>query len=358
MNATLTIDSGERDTLHGLLYRRLLILAENLSGLAKVEGITVEALCERFGDDLRLMEEIGWVFETDPESIELVMPAETLAETLKRLRRDARRAPFSIRHKREPKESVDERWRRFRQAVEVCEELLDRLDSLAREQEDETPLSAASPERVASHELSPYRPVTDGFILAAVERAVRHEQEEEVLTSDLTAHLGFEGKPATNRLLFPRLEEMRQAGLLTSTERRGEPFWSLTSVGRERLDKEREAGETGDLPESPQHRAWRHARVEAALRIEEFKDHVNQLWEETDDLLNRYHPANSAQWFELSERLHHATWRLGSATYCLNEWIEPADERPSVDEAPGPRPGRRAVFAWDQEPKQEPGGAA
>jgi hypothetical protein len=358
MNATLTIDSRERDTLHGLLYRRLLILAENLSGLAKVEGITVEELCERFGDDLRLMEEIGWVFETDQESIELVMPAETLAETLKRLRRDARRAPFSIRHKREPKESVDERWRRFRQAVEVCEELLDRLDSLAREQEDETPLSAASPEQVASHELSPYRPVTDGFILAAVERAALHEQEEEVLTSDLTHHLGFEGKPATNRLLFPRLEELRQAGLLTSTERRGEPFWSLTSVGREQLANEREAGEVGDLPESPQHRAWRHARVEAALRIEEFKDHVNQLWEETGDLLNRYHPANSAEWFELSERLHHATWRLGSATYCLNEWIEPADERPSVDEAPGPSPGRRAVFAWDQEPKQESGGSA
>ncbi|HEX3172745.1 MAG TPA: hypothetical protein VHQ43_00830 [Solirubrobacterales bacterium] len=223
----------------------MLILAENLSGLAKVEGITVEELCERFGDDLRLMEEIGWVFETDQESIELVMPAETLAETLKQLRRDA---------------SVDERWRRFRQAVEVCEELLDRLDSLAREQEDETPLSAASPEQVASHELSPYRPVTDGFILAAVERAALHEQEEEVLTSDLTHHLGFEGKPATNRLFFPRLEELRQAGLLTSTERRGEPFWSLTSVGREQLANEREAGEVGDLPESPQHRAWRHAR--------------------------------------------------------------------------------------------------
>ncbi len=358
MTATLTISARERDTLHGLMFRRLLILAERTSELAKAESITVEEVCERFGDDLRLMEEIGWVFETDQESIELAMPHERLAGTLKRLRRDARRAPCEERHEREPEEAEDERWRRFRKAVEVCEELLCRLDSLASEEDDPEPISAVSPEQAKAHELTSYVPVTDGFVLAAAERAARHEQEEEVLTSDLTAHLGFEGGPSTNKYLWPRLEELRRAGLLTTTERRGEPFWSLTSVGREQLAGERVAGAVGDLPESPQHRAWRHARVEAALRIEEFKDRVNQLWEETDDLLNRYHPANSAEWFELSERLHHATWRLGSATYCLNEWIEPADERPNVDEAPGPSPGRRAVFAWDQEPKQELGETA
>jgi hypothetical protein len=357
--ATLTIGPGERDTLHGLLSRRLLILVGNPSGLAKAEGITVAELYERLGDDLRLMEDIGWPPDADREAVELTMPPEKLAGSLKRLRRDARCAPFSMRHEREPKESVDERCRRFRRAVEVCEDLLYRLDSADHgDEEAPEPISAVSPEQVVRHELAPYIPITDGFVLAAVERAELHEQEGEVLTSVLMAHLGFEWAPPTNRLFFPRLDELRQAGLLTSAERRGEPFWSLTTVGREQLAKEREAGEVGDLPESPQHRAWRHARVEAALRIEEFKDRVNQLWEETDDLLNRYHPANSAEWFELSERLHHATWRLGSATYCLNEWIEPADERPSVDEAPGPSPGRRAVFAWDQEPKQEPGGAA
>ena len=83
----------------------------------------------------------------------------------------------------------------------------------------------------------PYIPITDGFVLAAVERAELHEQEAEVLTSVLMAHLGFEWAPPTNRLFFPRLDELRQAGLLTSTERRGEPFWSLTSVGREQLAK-------------------------------------------------------------------------------------------------------------------------
>lgn len=100
-------------TLHGLLSRRLLILVENPSGFAKVEGITVAELYERLADDLRLMEDIGWASEADQESVGLTMPREKLAETLKRLRRDARRAPFSVRHEQEPKESVDERWRRF-----------------------------------------------------------------------------------------------------------------------------------------------------------------------------------------------------------------------------------------------------
>lgn len=69
MNATLTIDSRERDTLHGLLSRRLLILVKNPSGLAKAEGITVAELYERLGDDLRLMGDIGWPPDTDREAV-------------------------------------------------------------------------------------------------------------------------------------------------------------------------------------------------------------------------------------------------------------------------------------------------
>jgi hypothetical protein len=87
----------------------------------------------------------------------------------------------------------------------------------------------------AGQELGPYIEVSDSLILAAVERAVLHEQEDEVLTSELTEHLGFKPEPSTNRLLWPRLEGLRRAGLLTTVERRSEPFWALTDVGRERL---------------------------------------------------------------------------------------------------------------------------
>jgi DNA-binding PadR family transcriptional regulator len=345
---TLTINASECHTLHGLLSRRLFILVRNPSGLAEAEGITVVQLYERLADDLRLMEDIGWASESEKEAVELTMPPEKLAETLKRLRRDARLAPLSPRHEREPEESVDERWRRFRRAVEVCEELLWRLDSTDHEEEDPEPISGFSPEAAVSHELSSYIPVTDGLVLAAVERAVLHELEEQVLTSVLMAHLGLAWAPPTNQKFFPRLDDLRQAGLLTSTERRGEPYWSLTSVGQERLAKEREAGEVGDLPESPQHRAWRHAREQAAVRVEGFRGDLTQVTQQAYDLLYQPQPVTSEEWFELSECLRWASWRLASATYCLTEWPEPDDAMPDPDEDPGPHPGRRTTSAWNR----------
>jgi hypothetical protein len=201
----------------------------------------------------------------------------------------------------------------------------------------------------AGQELGPYTEIADTLIFAAVERAVLHEQEDGALTSELTEHLGFKPEPSTNHLLWPRLEGLRRAGLLTTTERRGEPFWSLTDVGRERLASAREAGEVGDLPESPQHRAWRQARVKAAVRIEGFGSDLLRAVEKAYSLIYQPQSPMSEEWFELSERLRLACWRVASATYCLTEWVEPDDEFPDVDENPGPRPGRRATWAWDQE---------
>jgi hypothetical protein len=201
----------------------------------------------------------------------------------------------------------------------------------------------------AGQELGPYTEVADTLIFAAVERAVFHEQEDEVLTSALTAHLGFRWEPDTNRPLWSRLEGLRRAGLLTVIERRSEPFWSLTDVGRERLASAREAGEVDDLPESPQHRAWRHARTKAAVRVEGFRSDMYDVLQEAGDLIGQYRPVMSKECFELSERLRLASWRFASATYCLAEWLEPDDHRPDVDENPGPRPGRRATWAWDQD---------
>lgn len=205
----------------------------------------------------------------------------------------------------------------------------------------------------AGQELSPYAEVSDGLILEAVDRALHHEQDEGVLTSTLAEHLGFVPEPETNRLLVTRLESLRRAGPLTSTERRGEPFWGLTDVGRERLEAGRESGEVDDLPESPQHRSWRHARVKAAVRIEGFRQDLNDAVAEVNRLLDQFRPVMAREWFEASERIGLASWRLASATYCLTEWPEPEDAFPDVDENPGLKPGRRATWAWDEDAPSE-----
>jgi hypothetical protein len=351
MTTTLTIARGEREALHWLLSRRLFILGQDPPELARQEGITLTELAVEFGEDLRLMHDLGWEPERRDASVALTMPRADLLRTLKRLRRDARRGPCEDRHKLEGRQADDERWTRFRGGVAACELLLARLDPSDPTEVGPAEFGCCPAE---DGELRPYSPVSDGFILAAAERAECHEQAEEVWVNVLIEHLGFRPEPATNASLFPQLESLRRTGLLTSIEKRGEPFWGLTDTGRGMLADFSGAGEVGDLPESPQHRAWRQARVKAAIQIDGLREELDQAVAAID----RIHflpPLRAKELFALSERLRWALWRFASATYCLTEWAEPHDDYPDEDENPGPHPGRRTTSAWDQ-PIAELGG--
>lgn len=212
----------------------------------------------------------------------------------------------------------------------------------------------------AADDLKPFAPVTDGLALAALDRAANHESSREVWVFVLAEHLGFEPTPKTVAALRPLLEDMRREGFLTRTESygiepQGRECWSLTAEGEQELARRREEGSGIELPESPQHRVWRQARIASSVRIEEFRREMIELWEETDELLCRWDPVLSERWFELAGRLHDAAWRLGSAVHCLTEGSEPGDEEPDIDEDPGPAPGRRSIAAWDG-PHSEPGG--
>jgi hypothetical protein len=88
--------------------------------------------------------------------------------------------------------------------------------------------------------------------------------------------------------------------------------------------------------------------VAAAMRLDGFKEEMKTMLEEATALLDQPHPPRSADWFAMSKRLSPGAWRVGSATHCIYEWVEPDDGFPDVDEAPGPSPGRRAISAWDR----------
>jgi hypothetical protein len=346
MTATVTIGPSERDALHGLMLHRLFILGEQPLELAKVEGVSVEQLGEEFGEDLRLMEDLGWIFESDRKLIDLTMPPESLAKTIRRLRRDARRAPSEKRHENEPKETDEERWERFRRAVDACEEVLDLLDSRSRE--DAPPDAVECPLDPAGQKLKPYAPVSDGLVLAAVERSEWHEGADEIWVFVLAEHLGFEPARHTTRQLRPQLEYLRRAGSLTSTKKLGREYWSLTTAGREELNNSRQAEIVGELPESPQHREWRHARQKARGRMTEFRKLLYDALDDAGEVAASVDGACSGTWFELGERLRWAFWLLGSATYCMGEWIEPDDARPDIDQEPSSEPARRTTSAWRQ----------
>jgi hypothetical protein len=345
--ATLTIGSKERGTLHWLMVRRLFILGQDPPALARSEGVSHDQLASEFGEDLELMADLGWEVDDDRKTVDLTMPADRLAKTIKRLRRDARRAPCEGPHELDPADADEDRWQRFRAAVDTCEELLDLLESPHRAESEEGTPSNGQPPSTIAYELSPVSP-PDLVILAAVERAARHEHSDEVSTATVIEHLGFVPEQGVTGPLRHRLDNLRNDGKLTRATRDGGESWILTSEGRELLDKCYEAGEVGELPESPQHRSWREARVQAALRVEGFEEELGALLDEASDLLDAAPRPHSSEWFAFSERLSPAAWRLGSAVHCFQEWVEPDDDVPDEDENPGPSPGRRAISAWDQ----------
>lgn len=212
--------------------------------------------------------------------------------------------------------------------------------------------------------------IPDDLILSAIDRAERHRGNDVsgVPIWAITEHLSIGRRSAAARHVRSRLAALEGMGRLEPSRRHGIPVWALTSDGRRRLRRADRAGDVPVLPESPQHRQWREARALAAQEIERMREVVRAAADETARLLDARTAASSDAWFELSERLRRVVWRLGSASYCLHEWVEPLGEQADIDDRSNPgdrwlaegerarrrsrRAGRRNTALWhDREPR-------
>jgi ribosome-binding protein aMBF1 (putative translation factor) len=213
--------------------------------------------------------------------------------------------------------------------------------------------------------------ITDLATLAAVERAVRHRpvgRPRAVPLWEIYEHLGVSSRSRAGRCLRAQLAVLDGSGV-SRGKRRGVETWELTRAGRRRLSRARAKGRLPELPESPQHRAWREAHALAEQRIEGFWAALLNDVERAHDLLGSPRVPGrppSDVWFELAERLHQEGRRLASATYCLSEWQEPDDARADIDHHTDPgdraldpkqrakrrdrRRGRRNTRLWDSDP--------
>jgi hypothetical protein len=184
-----------------------------------------------------------------------------------------------------------------------------------------------------------FEPVSDDIVLAALDRAERHSHGEKrgVPLGAVIAHLGFVRTGGwTTRQLRPQLDALVAGGLLSALRRHGIAIWALTGTGRERLVAYLESGGIDELPESPQHCAWREARTMSAAHIDGFAMELRRDLLEAITLVNRYRQARSDSWFELAARLSDGCKCLGSATHCLFEWPEPDDAHRDVDDRDDP----------------------
>jgi hypothetical protein len=197
-------------------------------------------------------------------------------------------------------------------------------------------------------------PIPDATVLAAVDRAERHHGRARVPVWLIFEHLGI---PRRSRRVRAQLVALVEGGELRRSRAHGVEQWGLTPRGRRQLLPGDE-----QLPESPQHCAWRSARTLAAREIDRFRSDLGNTIADAGALLDG--TATSDTWLMLAERLHYRARRLGSATYCLNEWAEPGDDRADIDDLCDPddgqlspverqrrhalRVGRRNIRLWDE----------
>jgi hypothetical protein len=199
-------------------------------------------------------------------------------------------------------------------------------------------------------ELGPYTPVSDALVLAALDRAQRHNPhgyEVGVGWPRLVEHLGFVHNAATTRKLRPQVTQLAAAGLVETGKPRGYAVWRLTSDGRKQLAKARRKREDLQLPESPQHRVWRDARATAARRLDGLREQLRRSVSEATTLLDGEGDSNA--YFRLRCRMGSQLERLGAVVYCLREWPEPDDARADVDHDSKYSEGRRNVHKGEAE---------
>lgn len=181
------------------------------------------------------------------------------------------------------------------------------------------------PEKKCNRGAAPRPELPDELILAAIERAELHGRSGQgALFSTIKEHLGLPRGSGSGRLLRPRVRDMEARKLVRQFRENSCQIWTLTRKGRSRLDAARQAQQLGELPEAPQHRAWREARSIASERLNEFREDLSDAVEEVKSLFAASERSSEA-WFALGERFGTACARLGMATYCLHEWPEPTD---------------------------------
>ena len=127
---TITIDRVRRDALYELLRNHLGGIGDVWVALEENEdAATAERLGIEFGEDFRLLADIGWALEDGRESVELMMPPHDLMELLTRLHGEAEsvlEGSTCVRLLREDEERARERYQR---AKDTCDELLATLNS-------------------------------------------------------------------------------------------------------------------------------------------------------------------------------------------------------------------------------------
>jgi hypothetical protein len=132
-DSTATITGEQRAGIYELVCNHLYGIEDLWTALGRSRDYaTAERLGLEFGEDFRLLADIGWAAEDDRESFELSMPPLDLMEVLRRLRSEAEKVLVESGTEREASEEDSKTNERFQIGHDACETVLADLDSTGR----------------------------------------------------------------------------------------------------------------------------------------------------------------------------------------------------------------------------------
>lgn len=130
MPVTATITKDQRDGLYELVRHHLYSIDDLWIAFGRSRDYaTAERLALEFGEDFRLLADIGWAADDDRKSFELTMSLFDLIEVLRRLRNEAEKVLVKSGTEREASEDDTRTDRRFQVGCDACEKVLVDLDS-------------------------------------------------------------------------------------------------------------------------------------------------------------------------------------------------------------------------------------
>ena len=129
MPTTTTITKAQRDGIYELVCNHLYGVEDLWIALGRSRDYaTAERLGIEFGEDIRLLADIGWRPDEDRAEFELTIPPHDLAETLKRLHDEAEKLLNESPTERESRKEDEATNERLFAGLNACSALLVAID--------------------------------------------------------------------------------------------------------------------------------------------------------------------------------------------------------------------------------------
>jgi hypothetical protein len=125
---TATIDRERRNALYELALDHLSGVGDFWIAIEEKDFAKAERLGIEFGEDFRLLEDIGWEPEHRPANVALTMPPHDLIELLRRQYGEAESVLEGSACARLLEKEEESAKRRYERAKTTCEQLIEQLD--------------------------------------------------------------------------------------------------------------------------------------------------------------------------------------------------------------------------------------